>query len=276
VAKVLGELEKKQQLTRLAPPTTDFLRSLAPHVTTTSTAAAATWLSSILRAVLQAADNKIINPILSQILGWPAVSPPDIQALVRTTCAMVTISAGSESSHNIVPSDATITVNCRLLPGDTVADVRRYLEDVVLKGLNKDTNVLLPTKPELVQVDEGVPGSAVASCHGPHFDLIRRSILESGLTGGTGIGTNSTTNKKRVEIVVPSLLTGMTDSRHYSELAQGRMYRFSPLGLNRGEGDMKRIHGIDERVSVENVIEAVRFFMRLISIGTTAAGAVAR
>jgi acetylornithine deacetylase/succinyl-diaminopimelate desuccinylase-like protein len=32
---------------------------------------------------------------------------------------------------------------------------------------------------------------------------------------------------------------------------------------------MKRVHGIDERVSVENVIEGVRFFMRLITLGTT-------
>jgi carboxypeptidase PM20D1 len=42
LAKVLGALEKQQQLTRLAPPTTDFLRTLAPHVTPSSTTTSTT------------------------------------------------------------------------------------------------------------------------------------------------------------------------------------------------------------------------------------------
>jgi len=249
VAKVLAALEKRQQLTRLAPPTSDFLQSLAPHVM---------W-SSVVRLILESASNRIINPILSQLLGWPTVSPPDIQALVRTTCAVVSVSSGSETSHNIIPSTASITINCRLLPGDTSTDVKRYLEDLVKVNLHS------PEKPELIQLGESVPGSTVASSHGPHFDLIRRAIQESGLTGGN---TNANTTTKRVEIVVPLLLTGMTDSRYYADLAEGRVYRFSPLGLNRTGGDMNRIHGIDERVSVENVIEGVRFFMRLITLGT--------
>jgi carboxypeptidase PM20D1 len=263
VAKVLAALEKRQQLTRLAPPTSDFLQGLAPHVL---------W-SSVVRLLLENASNRIINPILSQLLGWPAISPPDIQALVRTTCAVVSVSSGSETSHNIIPSTASITINCRLLPGDTSTDVKRYLEDLIKVDLH------LPEKPELIQLGESVPGSAVASSHGPHFDLIRRAIQESGLTGGTSArdargestinnNNNNNNNTKRVEIVVPLLLTGMTDSRYYADLAEGRVYRFSPLGLNRTGGDMKRIHGIDERVSVENVIEGVRFFMRLITLGT--------
>lgn len=260
VAKVLGALEKRQQLTKLAPPTSEFLQSLAPHVQ---------W-SSIVRWVLDSASNRIVNPILSQILGWPAISPSDIQALVRTTCAVVSISSGSESSHNIIPSTASMTINCRLLPGDRSKDVRRYLEDLIKVDLNN-----LPEKPELIQVGDSVPGSAVASSHGPHFDLIKRAIQESALSGGIGIGDSSsgsvksTNNNNRVRIVVPILLTGMTDSRYYADLAEGRVYRFSPLGLNRTGGDMKRVHGKDERVSVENVIEGVRFFMRLITLGTT-------
>ena len=43
--------------------------------------------------------------------------------------------------------------------------------------------------------------------------------------------------------VAPYLLTGLTDSRHYTPLAEeGRVYRFSPLRVSRSAGDIDRVH----------------------------------
>lgn len=59
---------------------------------------------------------------------------------------------------------------------------------------------------------------------------------------------------------MPALLVGATDSRHYSELARN-IYRFTPTEL--GPGDLSRIHGINERLSLSNYFRAVEFYGRL-------------
>ena len=62
-------------------------------------------------------------------------------------------------------------------------------------------------------------------------------------------------------IVAPSLVLGATDTRHFITIADN-LFRFLPARLARE--DLKRIHGVDERVSVENYAEFVRFYMRYI------------
>ena len=62
-------------------------------------------------------------------------------------------------------------------------------------------------------------------------------------------------------IVAPSLVPGGTDSRHYQPLADG-VYRFSPQRT--GPEDRARYHGTNERLSVENFAECVRFYAQLV------------
>lgn len=61
--------------------------------------------------------------------------------------------------------------------------------------------------------------------------------------------------------VAPSLVLGGTDARHYASLG-GDVYRFLPLRLR--APDLRRLHGIDERVAVDDWANAVRFYARLI------------
>lgn len=56
-------------------------------------------------------------------------------------------------------------------------------------------------------------------------------------------------------LVAPYLLTGMTDSRHYAPIASGRVFRFAPFAIDRAAGDLKRVHGVDERLGVENYVQ---------------------
>jgi carboxypeptidase PM20D1 len=61
--------------------------------------------------------------------------------------------------------------------------------------------------------------------------------------------------------VAPSQVTGATDARHYAGLSDN-IYRFAPFVVR--PEDLKRIHGTDERISVEHYAQCVRFYHQLI------------
>lgn len=60
-------------------------------------------------------------------------------------------------------------------------------------------------------------------------------------------------------IVAPSLVLGATDTRHFIAISDN-LFRFLPARL--GREDLKRYHGVNERVSIDNYGEFVRFYMR--------------
>lgn len=62
-------------------------------------------------------------------------------------------------------------------------------------------------------------------------------------------------------VIVPSLLAGGTDARHMESLC-ANVYRFSPFILT--QDDLLRIHGIDERLSIQNLNRAVSFFRQML------------
>lgn len=241
LAKLLDSLERVHMTTNLAAPTTDMLQAIAPLMP---------W--SVLRFLAENSKNGILNPILGQVM---ATASTQLAALVRTTCAVVKIEAGT-GADNVLPDAAVVRMNCRILPGDTQKDIGTYIA-TLLHSLDR-TGKSYTFKLE----EKGVAlPPAVADAHGPHYELVRRAVLES-------ISAPVNEHHERVS-VAPWLLTGLTDSRYYSNLAKGRVYRFSPMFLNRTAQDIERIHGIDERVSVENVLQAVKFFLRLIKLATS-------
>jgi carboxypeptidase PM20D1 len=62
-------------------------------------------------------------------------------------------------------------------------------------------------------------------------------------------------------LVAPGLVVGATDSRQFSGVSRN-ILRFTPMRM--GPEDLGRIHGTDERLSVENYKEIIRFFVQLI------------
>jgi len=62
-------------------------------------------------------------------------------------------------------------------------------------------------------------------------------------------------------VVAPSLVVAGTDSKHFAEVADNT-YRFMPIQLNNEE--LKGIHGVNERISIDNYKQAIRFYYRLI------------
>ena len=153
------------------------------------------------------------------------------EILVRTTMSETMFNSGVKD--NVVPASAVATLNVRLLPGDTVDALLDHLRAAI-----DDTRV----KIEAVNAYSAPPESSSDS---EAFRQIARSVRE------TFHGA----------IVVPGLLAGATDSRHYSGLG-APIYRFVPMEV--GPADVARAHGINERLSVSNYIRAVEFYGQLI------------
>jgi carboxypeptidase PM20D1 len=62
-------------------------------------------------------------------------------------------------------------------------------------------------------------------------------------------------------IVAPGLMLGATDARHFEPIAE-QVYRFSPIRAK--ASDLPRFHGSNERLSVDNLVEMIRFYHRLV------------
>jgi carboxypeptidase PM20D1 len=158
---------------------------------------------------------------------------PKTDAGIRTTVAPTLLQAGAK--ENVLPQEATATINLRLLPGDTVAAVVERLRSVVAEPRVQVEVACVHSEPS--------PVSAVDS-HA--FRLLRRTILQ---TAGPAV------------TVAPYLVVGATDSRHFTGLT-ANVYRF--LFLRLAGADLKRIHGTDERISIGNYEEMIGFYYRLL------------
>lgn len=192
-----------------------MLDALAPHLPWSARIAVqARWLLSPL--------------VVSQLERNPATA-----AMLRTTTAVTMAEAGTK--ENVLPREATATVNFRVAPGERGAGVRARVEEL-LEPLVDEVEV------ETVRVTEPSP---VSSSDGPAWELLRGALEEVAPEA----------------VMAPGLVVGGTDSKHYARVAE-ESYRFTPYRL--GEGDVARIHGVDERIAVSNYLELIRFYRTLV------------
>ena len=157
---------------------------------------------------------------------------PFLQALnARTTTAPTIIEGGIKS--NVIPTVAEVTVNFRILPGESIETVRDHIRNVVGDAIR--------IEPIGFMVDP----SPVSSVESEGFRALQQTIR------GTFPGT----------IVIPGLVGGGTDARYFYDISED-VYRFYPLRLH--SGNLERFHGIDEKISKENYKEMVGFTYHLI------------
>jgi carboxypeptidase PM20D1 len=154
------------------------------------------------------------------------------EAMVRTTTALTIFNAGDKD--NVLPGNAEATVNFRLLPGDTQDSVIDHVRYTI-------ANDRIEVKPFPGNTDPP-PVTGTAS---PSFQMLNRTIREV----------------YPDVIVAPGLMVAATDSRHYAGITD-RIFRFSPVRAN--SDDLKRFHGTNERLSIEDYADMIRFYRRLI------------
>ncbi len=175
------------------------------------------------------ANRWLFDPVIAWGLGTQQAS----NASVRTTTAVTRFDAGV--ADNVVASRARAIVNFRLLPGDTVPGVIEHVREVV-----DDPEIQVRCAGEC---REATPQSDI---DGEAFALVRR-VLQSVYPDA---------------VVAPYLVIGGTDVRYYQPLTEEGAFRFLPVRLS--PSDRARMHGTDERISIEDLRRAVQFYALLL------------
>ena len=171
-----------------------------------------------------------------RLVGWALrrvlARNTEFNAMLRNTLAITRFSSGAQD--NVLPPQARAVLNLRLLPGWTVEQAMTYLREVI-----DDPRVHIRIRGRASQAPPVAPTDSSS------YRLL------SGVIRDTFPGA----------LVVPSLLNGTTDSRHYAPLTRN-LYRFAPSVNTRsfsGNG-----HGIDERLPVANYGQYLAFYTTFI------------
>jgi acetylornithine deacetylase/succinyl-diaminopimelate desuccinylase-like protein len=152
-------------------------------------------------------------------------------ATVRATFA-VNMLRGSEKL-NVIPPEAVAEIDCRMLAGDDPAEILAWVRDVIADDRVEVGTVREPKVPNLSPPDTALY-KALA-------DALRGRV--------PGV------------VVAPGIMTGFTDNWFFRRAGlQG--YGWSPLVLD--DGEYRRVHGNDERVSLDNVRAGVRAYTEML------------
>jgi carboxypeptidase PM20D1 len=151
-------------------------------------------------------------------------------AMFKTTQAF-TMTGGSDAM-NVLPNEAWIGINYRLRPDETSKMIIHRVKKIIN---NPNIEVTVTTASEATsfsKIDD-------------KYNVLSKSIKQ---TWGNVITT-------------PYLMFATTDSRHYHPISE-HVYKFSPMDVTKK--DLAKIHGYDEDITIENVINGVNFYINLI------------
>ena len=172
----------------------------------------------------------LFGPLIESALA----KSPVTNAAMRTTTAPTMLSGSVK--ENVLPIEATATVNFRLHPRDApdavVAHVKKAIADERVS----------------ITVRRADPASPVASIDSAAYHAIARAVRR--VYGDVG--------------VVPGLTIAGTDSKHYQTVSDNA-YRFNPMIIT--SQDLAGFHGTNERISIENLVRAARFYIDLMKSG---------
>ena len=151
------------------------------------------------------------------------------RAMMGTTIAPTIINAGIK--ENALPREATAFINFRIHSRDSIASVKQHVKKVIN---NPDIEISYGDNIG----SEPSPISQIES--GPYLwlkDVINQSFPDA--------------------LVLPNTVVGGTDSRYFAAITND-IYRFAPYIFT--PQDVERIHGLDERMSVEAFAKAVQVY----------------
>lgn len=128
---------------------------------------------------------------------------------------------------------AAVTFQASILPGDGAQELLKRIQRMI-----SDDRILVSIdvmdEPSLVSPARGMAWDALQTAVQVHFPQA---------------------------LIAPYLLTGASDARRMENICP-HIYRFSPFILPPEE--MNRMHGVDERISIENLIRGVAFFRQML------------
>ena len=170
------------------------------------------------------------EPLIGAFAREQLTQYPYFSSILRNSIAATIFKSGIR--ENVLPSEAEATLNCRLLPGEKVGDFVSELKRVVA-----DDTVEITYR----------QGKAAGVLPSPAAHEVFQALARSAVK--TWPGTK----------VFPFMSTGATDSAELR--AEGvTCYGILPFPLT--EADEARMHGHDERVSLQSFTEGLAFMYR--------------
>ncbi|HVK36951.1 MAG TPA: peptidase dimerization domain-containing protein, partial [Candidatus Kapabacteria bacterium] len=141
----------------------------------------------------------------------------NLSAILHNTATPTIIEAGAKV--NVIPGEAAIELDARILPGQTVDDLVRELRAVVREDVE-------------IETEPGPPSPALPDMS--QFEMLG-GILREADPGA---------------IPLPFLLPAVTDARHFTRLGI-QTYGFTPMRLPPELPFSRLIHAADERIPLE-------------------------
>ncbi len=184
-------------------------------------------------ATAHAMASLVRDPGDAMAIALVSETDPGWNAMLRTTCVATMLDGGHAT--NALPQRARANINCRIFPGIAQETVRHQLEEIVADAAVKVTTLEIrgPSSP---------PPPLTAAI----VDPLRKLTTEfwPGLP------------------VVPVLQPGATDGQ-FLNAAGIPTYGIEAIFLG---PDLGNIHGLNEHVGVESLLEGREFMYRLIKI----------
>ena len=176
-----------------------------------------------------ATDNKK-ETLLKCLTESGLAATPQISAMLRNTVSLNVIQAGSKT--NVIPSLAEAKLDIRLLPGQ---DSDAFLAQVTEQVADDEIKI------EYITKDQSF-GSPIET---NDYRMIEAVLLRHFPTA----------------VIAPWLMLGASDSRFFRERGV-TAYGVFPAMFTKDEGKM--IHGIDERISEENMIQGSAVYIDIV------------
>ena len=156
---------------------------------------------------------------------------PGAHALLRNTCSITRLEGSSKI--NVIPAEVHAELDCRLLPDQDPDEFVAELQTIIA-----DDHI------SIQRIMGFTP--AISKTQTPLFDAITA-------VSGEMFGAQ----------VVPTVSGGFTDSHFFRDLGI-TSYGYSSIAFTVAE--FSGVHGNDERVSVENIVNGVKTYYRLLEI----------
>ncbi len=176
------------------------------------------------------------DQILDQLAKTEKALAEEIRPRTKTTITPTIIHGGVK--ENCIPSECEAVFDCRVLPGQsvekTLAIIKGLLEDIGMDKLSF----------EIIQIHDGNESTTQTPLYGAITQVLKEFEPNCGVT--------------------PTLTTGGTDSRFFREMGSV-CYGFHPMRPDEPIDELeKRMHGIDERITVENLVFGTSIFYEIV------------
>lgn len=157
---------------------------------------------------------------------------PQADAMIRTTIAPTMLEGSTQ--ENVLPRKARAVVNLRIPPGDSGAGVIARVRKII-----NDPEIVITARRNASEP------SPISSTESMEYAALKETIMA--LFPDV--------------VVAPFLMVGATDSRHFTAISR-QVLRFIPGRI--GSEDMARVHGVDERIGIDNFSSIIAFYAELI------------